>query len=206
MDIQELQRMIAEKESRLSKDRASQNFLKEGLKQETKSLEAEKTKLERLDKVQGLFQKAAENTQKNLEVHISKLVTTALSAVFDSSYEFSLEFIKKRGKTEADLWLIRNGEKMKPIDSVGGGVLDVTSFALRIAFWALTKPTRPVFILDEPFKHLNSARMGKAMDMLKMLSEKLGLQIIMISHIKKLIDGADKKFDISIHNGISELG
>jgi DNA repair exonuclease SbcCD ATPase subunit len=187
------------------KDRASRDHLLTRLKEEKKQLSGLTSNMGQLDQIHSLFMKAAEDTQKNLEIHISRLVTTALSAVFDSSYEFKLEFVKKRGKTEADLWLVKNGSQMKPIDSVGGGVLDVTSFALRIAFWALTKPTRPIFILDEPGKHVSIDKLPKVMDMLKMLSEKLGLQIIMVSHNQTFINGANKKFDIAIHNGKSEL-
>ena len=39
--------------------------------------------------------------------------------------------------------------------------------------------------------------------MLKMLSEKPGIQIVMVSHIKKLIAGADKEFRLSLVNGKS---
>ena len=41
--------------------------------------------------------------------------------------------------------------------------------------------------------------------MLKMLSEKSNIQIVMVSHIKKLISGADKEFKLSLVNGKSVL-
>ena len=188
----------------LTKDRASQEHLVISITNELENLEVEKEQIVTLEQTQLIFIKAAEATQKKLEIHISKLVTMAISSVFGSDvYEFQLEFIKKRGKTEADLWLIRNGIKMKPIDSVGGGVIDVVSFALRVAFWALNKTTRPIFILDEPFKMLSRNRVGKAMSMMRMLSEKLKLQMIMVSHIEQLISGSDKTFDVKLENGKS---
>jgi ABC-type dipeptide/oligopeptide/nickel transport system ATPase subunit len=156
-------------------------------------------------KVQALFQKASEMTQKQLEFHISGLVSTALAAIWDDPYEFKVEFVQRRGKTEADLYLIRNGIKMNPLHASGGGVVDVVSLALRMAFWSLTRTTRPLLILDEPFKHLSSDLQGKAADMLKMLSEELNLQILMISHIEKLIETADKTFKITLNNGESTI-
>lgn len=191
--------------AKLSKDRATQEYLQEKLSNDEKSLIALKRSADDLLEVRALFQKAAQDTQQKLEFHISNLVSTALAAVFDDPYTFQLEFVQKRNKTEAELWFVRNGEKMKPIDASGGGAVDVASFALRIAFWSLTKKTRPLIILDEPFKHLSSDLQNRASDMLKMLSENLGLQIILVSHIDQLILNAAKEFKVSLNRGKSEV-
>ena len=192
--------------AKLSKDRATQEYLSEKLRNEEKSLLSLQRNANDLLEVRALFQKAAQDTQQKLEFHISNLVSTALAAVFDDPYTFQLEFVQKRNKTEAELWFVRNGEKMKPIDASGGGAVDVASFALRIAFWSLTKKTRPLIILDEPFKHLSADLQNRASDMLKMLSENLGLQIILVSHIDQLISNADKEFKVSLNRGRSEVG
>lgn len=192
--------------AKLSKDRATQEYLSEKLRNEEKSLLSLQRNANDLLEVRALFQKAAQDTQQKLEFHISNLVSTALAAVFDDPYTFQLEFVQKRNKTEAELWFVRNGEKMKPIDASGGGAVDVASFALRIAFWSLTKKTRPLIILDEPFKHLSADLQNRASDMLKMLSENLGLQIILVSHIDQLISTADKEFKVSLNRGRSEVG
>ena len=196
---------IIKAQTKLSKDRATQEYLQEKLSNDEKSLIALKRSADDLLEVRALFQKAAQDTQQKLEFHISNLVSTALAAVFDDPYTFQLEFVQKRNKTEAELWFVRNDEKMKPIDASGGGAVDVASFALRIAFWSLTKKTRPLIILDEPFKHLSSDLQNRASDMLKMLSENLGLQIILVSHIDQLISNADKEFKISLNRGKSEV-
>jgi len=192
--------------AKLSKDRATQEYLSEKLRNEEKSLLSLQRNANDLLEVRALFQKAAQDTQQKLEFHISNLVSTALAAVFDDPYTFQLEFVQKRNKTEAELWFVRNGEKMKPIDASGGGAVDVASFALRIAFWSLTKKTRPLIILDEPFKHLSADLQNRASDMLKMLSENLGLQIILVSHINQLILNANKEFKVSLNRGRSEVG
>lgn len=197
---------IIKAQTKLSKDRATQEYLSEKLRNEEKSLLSLQRNANDLLEVRALFQKAAQDTQQKLEFHISNLVSTALAAVFDDPYTFQLEFVQKRNKTEAELWFVRNGEKMKPIDASGGGAVDVASFALRIAFWSLTKKTRPLIILDEPFKHLSADLQNRASDMLKMLSENLGLQIILVSHIDQLISNADKEFKVSLNRGRSEVG
>ena len=81
------------------------------------------------------------------------------------------------------------------MESSGGGVVDVSSFALRIATWSLSK-TNNVIILDEPFKHLSNDLQSRAGEILKRLSEKLKLQILMSTHIEDIIDVADRVFEV----------
>lgn len=198
-------------------DKANNQLIKDRTKEEEKIKEwqKEQNKLEdlkdhglKLKKLQVLFQKAAEATQKQLEIHINGLVSSALSAVWDDPYEFSMEFVQRRGKTEADLWLIKDDLKLKPLDESGGGVADIVSLALRMAFWSLTKETRPLLIFDEPLKFVNDMSRTlhkKAASMFKMLSEKLNLQILMISHINEFINIADKRINIKKINGKSVI-
>jgi len=156
------------------------------------------------EKAQVIIQTVAKQTQEELQYHISELVTLALSAVFDDPYELILEFVIRRGKTEADIYFIKDGERIDPLSATGGGVVDIASFALRVALWSLSQPkTRNIMILDEPFRFLSRDLQPKASLMLKELSEKLNLQFIMVSHSPDLIEGADKVFETSIKKGIT---
>ena len=137
----------------------------------------------------------AKDTEQQLEMRITNIVTMALAAVFPDPYEFKLVFNERRNQTEADLLLVRNGEELSPVDGAGGGVLDVISFALRIAV-LLMSGYRRVIILDEPFRHLSADLQSKASEMMKMLSDKLGIQFIMVSHEEGIIDCADNIINI----------
>lgn len=132
----------------------------------------------------------AKETQQQLEMRITNIVTMALAAVFPDPYEFKLVFNERRNQTEADLLLVRDGEELSPVEGAGGGVLDVVSFALRIAVLLMSNYRR-VIILDEPFRHLSADLQSKASEMMKMLSDKLGIQFIMVSHEEGIIDCAD---------------
>lgn len=137
--VESIQNELVQIKDQLSKDKASKNYLLERKKRETKKHKNLKLNGDYFLEARVLFQKAAQDTQKKLEYHISNLVTTALSTVFDDPYNFQLEFVQKRGKTEADLWFVRENRKINPIDASGGGAVDIASFALRVAFWSLTK-------------------------------------------------------------------
>jgi len=152
-------------------------------------------------KARAILQTVAEATQKQLQYHISSLVSMALASVFPNPYKFEVEFVQKRNKVECVLWLVRRGERAKPMGSVGGGVLDVVSFACRIAMWSLKK-NRPVMILDEPFKFLHSPELqNNCALMVKELNRKLGVQFIIVTDQSSM--GGDRVF--SVKNGMVKL-
>ena len=155
-------------------------------------------------KAREIVSMVAQNTQKAIEIHISSLVTMALSSVFPDPYEFQLRFVQRRNKTEADLIFLKKENEVDDIlENGGGGVADVASFALRIALWSLKK-TRPTILLDEPMKFLhNPVYQEKISDVLKEISGRLGIQIIMVSDQQALLKSADKVIEIINIDGIS---
>jgi DNA repair exonuclease SbcCD ATPase subunit len=150
------------------------------------------------EQAQAIIQIVAQKTQEELEYRLSEIVSLALAAVFDDPYKLKVDFVIRRGKTECDLLFEKNGEIFDPLTSSGGGAVDIASMALRVAIWSLTQPrTRNVLILDEPHKFLSKEYQVKASAMLKELSKKLKLQIIVVSHREELIDSADRIFFVS---------
>ena len=159
---------------------------------------------ERLDNAKNallIVQKIAKQTQEKFEYRISTLVSLALSAVFEDPYEMKLKYDTKRNKTEARIVLVKNGFEYDPLSATGGGVVDIVSFALRIALWSLAAPKSDnVIIADEPFKMLSADLQYKAGLMLKKLSEQIGLQFIIVTHNENLVEFGDRVFKISINS------
>jgi DNA repair exonuclease SbcCD ATPase subunit len=143
-------------------------------------------------------------TQNQLSYNISDITSLALEAVFDDPYSLRTSFVLRRNKTECDLTFVRDGEEVDPLSACGGGAVDVASFALRIASWTMQRPrTRPVIILDEPLRFLSVDLQERASQMMKTISEKLGIQFLVVSHSSTLASYADKVFEVSIRNGKS---
>lgn len=175
--------------------KAERNMLQKQLSNIEQQLIELKENYEASLKARALIQDVGKQTQQQLEYHISSIVTTAIMSVFEEDIEFKVEFVERRGKTECDFWFVKDGEKMNPVFSSGGGLLDITSFALRISFWHLNQ-NRNVMIFDEPMRFLSKELVPKAVEMVRMLSEKLGIQFIIVSHIEDFVEGADKNFRI----------
>lgn len=154
-----------------------------------------------------IIQQVAKLTQQELEVHISELVSLALEAVFPSPYKMVLKFETRRNRSEADLLLQdANGNLLNPMDAVGGGVMDVAAFALRVALWSLIQPRpRAVMVLDEPFRFLSADLQDKAAMMLKEISQRLGIQFLIVTHEANLLAAGDKTFHATNQSGTTRL-
>lgn len=190
-------------QNKLSEAEASQKIWLESKDLALADVERYNRRLESATKARVYILNVATATQNQLGSRISTIVSSALAAVFDDPYEFKIKFVERRNKTECDLLFVKNGEEMNPIDSSGGGPIDVASFALRLAFWNIIKG-RNVLILDEPFKFVSLDLQDKCSAMLKDLSDKLGIQIIMASHLPEIISKADKIFRVD-KKGVVEV-
>ena len=151
-----------------------------------------------LEQAQAFLQKVAQDTQSQLKFQIEDIVNLALETCFPNEYEFQLQFNIARGKTDAELVFLsqKTGRPIDPMNASGGGVVDLTAFALRIASYALEQGVDNVIILDEPFRFISRDLQARAGEILKSLSTKLGLQVVMVTHIGQMIDVADKVFEV----------
>ena len=170
-------------------------------KEESSRLTREKTFTET---ARVIIQKVAKATQSELEYYISELVTLAFASVFPDPYEFRVAFEEKRGKTECRMRFLRAGKEVNPLFGSGGGPLDIASTTLQFTIWSLNK-TRNIIGLDEPFRFLSRNLQPKAGEMLKEVSKKLGLQILMVTHSEDLAACADKIFKFDIKEGITNV-
>ena len=136
-----------------------------------------------------ILQVVAQSIQEHAHKQISQVVSRCLQCVFDEPYTFSMEFDRKRNKTAATLVLERDGLILTdPLNSAGGGVIDVAAFALRVACLILSKPKRRrLLVLDEPFKFVHPPeRRPRLVSMLEMLADDFDVQIVMVTGIDEL--------------------
>jgi DNA repair exonuclease SbcCD ATPase subunit len=180
--------------------------LEDSIEQLIVKVKKEKKYQHNLEKAHEILKQVGLQTQQQLVYHISDVTSVALESVFDEPYKLILDFVDKRGKTECDILFEKEGTKVDPMLSSGGGVIDIASFALRIASWSMKVPrTRSIIILDEPFKHLSKDLHDRASEMIKMLSQKLGIQFLIVTHEAALGMYADKVFTVTQRKGISRV-
>jgi len=174
-------------------------LLRKQIKEKEIAMTENKLRQEALEKAQAFLQTIAQETQEQLKIHVEDIVQLALDTCFPDKYQFIISFEVSRGVTTAVMSFldIESGKSISPMDASGGGVVDLASFALRIAAWTLEGRTDNVIILDEPMKFLSRDLILQAAKVMKTLSEKLNLQFIMSTHIPELIDIADTVYQVA---------
>ncbi len=194
-------------QERLIKEKAKKQILETQLQTAKEKKETLEKRCDAAQKARTITQIIAEQLQKKIEFQISRLVTTALASVFPDPWEFQLRFVQRRNKTEADLIFVKNGKETDDIlFSGGGGVADIAAnIALPLAIWSIRK-TRNLMLWDEPTKYLhNPEYQMNASALIKEVSEKLGIQILLVTDQKNLLNKADKIFTVENRKGISHV-
>ena len=174
--------------NKLNKLLAQYNHAKQNVKQEKKEVAKSQKQLKATIEAQQVVQSIAAGIQESAHNQIASVVTKCLEAVFDDPYTFKIHFDKKRGKTEARLAFERDGMEINnPMKSLGGGVISVAAFALRLACLLLVRPQpRKLLVLDEPFAALSLEHIERLAFMLQRLSEEMGFQMILVTHNQEL--------------------
>lgn len=199
MKIQHLRNQLEQQKGRRAQIVKSITNINQTVKESKRSLR-------RHEQAREIIRTVGISTMRQLQYHISDITSLALEAVFDDPYELVVEFVQRRNKTECDLFFVRSGERMDPLSASGGGAVDVAAFALRIASWSMQRPkSRNVIILDEPLRFLSADHQEKASVMIKEISQKLGIQFIIITHEPILASCADKIFETKIRKGITQI-
>lgn len=186
-DLKSKRRIIS---SELTKSRLSANIVKR--------------KIADYQEVRKVWTAISKEIQRDAKDHIENIVTMAIQTVFDHPYRFKLLFEEKRNTVTCTPLIVEGENEYHPKDAVGGGMLDVIGFALRITLWSMQNPkSRNIFILDEPFRFTGklSSRVGY---MLRRLSRKLKFQVLLVTHDDSLIDICDRVWAIK-NKGYSEV-
>lgn len=160
---------------------------------------------EAAEEAKEIMQKAAKMSQDHLAYHLSSIVTQAVQAVVEKPYEFVCEFVERRGTSEADLYLMKDGKKYDILDGTGGGIADVCSFSLKIAYLMLSNNDK-VLIIDEVSRHINSPRQRENFaDVMRKLSDEFQVQMIINSTVPEYEIVADKVFRLSQVNNETKV-
>jgi DNA repair exonuclease SbcCD ATPase subunit len=138
---------------------------------------------------------------------IESLVTSALRVVFEHPYTFKLRQEEKRGQIELVPIVIDGDLELEPASSMGGGIIDVLSIALRIILWSMMKDKpESVMVMDEPARHVNSEKSVKNLATLfEQVSKSMGLQFIVVTNRPALSHNADLVYKVRKSKGSSVI-
>ena len=147
------------------------------------------------DEQRSIARKAAKLVQDNLASKLSGIVSKALSAVFEEDIKFVVNFVERRGVSECDLFLRIGDYDYDILNEHGGGVADVCSLCLQMAFIMMSDVSRTL-IIDEPARHMNEVSEERFISVLRELCKELSFTVIMVTHSQAFVDGSDRVFKV----------
>jgi DNA repair exonuclease SbcCD ATPase subunit len=128
--------------------------------------------------------------------------------IYGSSYRIELSYSMKNNRSNLEIEMVRDttsGEVRRDMGGFGGGVADTISVPLRLMVLMGSKQTDRVCVLDECWKHMDLERIELVGKFLRLLADKLGMQIIMCSHHEKVREFADMTYEVSESGGVSKV-
>jgi len=174
----------------------------------SKELEKCELDLKVLEEVLILFNKTSEYARLQAKKQIELIVTKCLQYIFESDVKFEIEIEELRNKPSAEFYVINETDdftlKTKPELSRGGGVVDIVSLALRIAFLQIHKPSiEGPLVLDEPAKHVSEDYIYNLGEFMKETSEMFQRQIIMVTHNQHLAALSEVSYRVDLNGSMS---
>jgi hypothetical protein len=150
-------------------------------------------KLESLEKFKGLVILIAQQSLEETIQYIQNTVTLALQSVFGEDYSALIKLEQKRHQQEV-YFILKKGELELELrqDVTAVGEIDVFTYGLRLAFFALEDNCLPIMLMDEPLKNLSKDYLPQMGEVLKQMTDSLEMQQIIITHEDGLIETADK--------------
>lgn len=206
----DLDKNLSEINYYISKEQGKKEKILEQIEENNIEIKKIQSQIELIEKVSILLQRTSEFARNQSKVQIESLVTNCLQYIFENDIEFEIEIEESYGKPNAEFYVISKDKdtiiKTKPEQSRGGGVVDIISLALRIAFLQIHKP--PIegpLILDEPAKHVSEDYIFNVADFLKKTSEMFERQIIMVTHNNHLSAIGTNSYRVNMTKTISHI-
>ena len=141
-----------------------------------------------------------DEVNKGIDTYVA-LLDEGLKAIFpEQEVGLKADVDKLRGKISVRLKTTFKGSdgleiESESMDAFGGAVATIQSLLLRVAL-ILKRDLRPLMILDETFAPVDENRIRLLVDFLKVLCERLGMDILCVSHNSILTENADIAYRI----------
>jgi DNA repair exonuclease SbcCD ATPase subunit len=164
--------------------------------------------IDRLEQASDFLTQLTSKLQKELKEVIEEVTNDCLLSVYGNKYKFKIELGTLRGLPSARVKLMKGKKELSLSDEdVGGGVVNVVAFAVRLSMWLITANEDEVMLLDEPFKdlHTSTENNRRLVVFISRFCRRFKKQIILVSAENVFGEEADRHFVITQQGGISKV-
>lgn len=194
----------------LSRDLARIEALRESAQASLRKAQAQVYTLEAeaevLERVADLFRLLIDREVMDNAKTVESLLTEGLQAIFDDlDLSVRSEIEVQRGKVAVDLITVQKRSdgtvvEGSSVEAYGGSVATVESVLLRIVVLN-RRGLRPLLLLDESLAAVADHYVPRVGQFLALLSERMGLDVLAVSHNPALVEASTTAYRISNKDG-----
>lgn len=167
--------------------------------------------VELYERVAGVLNSIGEERQMTAQHQIEGLVTRGLQTIFGEEMSFHLVASVSGKRPQID-FLVRStlgdGRVVDTpvMEARGGGVAATVGFLLRLVVMLLSKPQQDsMLFLDECFAMVSAEYEPRLAEFLREIVDKTGVQLILVTHSTAYSDMADKLYNFSLVDGVTQV-
>jgi vacuolar-type H+-ATPase subunit I/STV1 len=147
------------------------------------------------------LEEVANSRRGSMKGRIESVLTEALQLVYGAGRSIELSYTVKNNRSHLAFELVKDtkaGEVRRVLDGTGTGlgVSDTVSVPLRLLVLLGSKMSDRVCVLDECYKHVNPERVPLVVQFLQVLTERLGMQVILLSHHQQLRGEVEAAYEV----------
>lgn len=147
------------------------------------------------------LEEVANSRRGTMKGRIESVLTEALQLVYGDSRSVEMVYSVKNNRSHLAFEVVKQteaGEVRRILDGTGTGlgVSDTVSVPLRLLILLGSKASDRVCVLDECYKHVDKERIMLVVQFLKVLTDRLGMQVILLSHHEQLRPEVDAAYEV----------
>jgi len=217
LEISDIKSQLNKVERVLIGQEAEKNTLQTLLDEQESSLKELLVLKEDTKKAQLFLLKRASDTRLTALAKIEEVMTPAVQQIYDPDYTFSFDLkeISSKDSENTGLYTIQpsiektiDGVRVKrPIrGSNGGGLMEIVSLILRIAFGTYNNYDG-IYVIDEALASVSKENMKRLLIFLDKFIKELDLQVMLVSHDAAIFSEiSDMNFYVYKVDGIACVG
>jgi len=200
-ELTEKQKWLRDLEQSAAKLHGGFDEVQAGLDTANASLSVATSEVELLEQVTTLLQGLEAAWNKNFQKSVAKVISRGLTLVFEEPMELKIIPKIRADVTTVDFKIVQ-GDGAEAIETnilgaKGGTVIALVNVLVRALLILSARPAlRRILILDEPFGLADPQYIPAFGELLREMCDRLGFQIIVVSHEESLVDAADMAYEV----------
>lgn len=188
---------------RIKSGLGARRMLASQLQEAQETAAAARAEADTLTEVVALLAALQESWKLQFQEAVGRIVSKGLAGVFGEELELVVE-MGQRGDLPTTQFSVRDGRGLvtEIVDARGGGLVNVTSFLLRVLLLLSARPKMSrLLVLDETFSNVSAEYVPTLTALLRRVVDEGGFQILLVTHRPELADVADVAYRFRLVDG-----